>query len=94
MKERETVQKLKPEQLDDVSGGGAVGIYMPGQGSYLEEAKAFFRQCVGDETYNRAMGSEAGRRHHYVVARAFLDQTDWAKFMWIEKYGSLEGFTG
>ena len=36
MKERETVQKLKPEQLDDVSGGGAVGIYVPGQGSYLE----------------------------------------------------------
>ena len=38
------------------------------------------------------MSCEAGRRHHYVVARAFLDQADWEKFVWIEQYGSLEGF--
>ena len=55
---------------------------------------AFFRECVGEEIYTRAMHSEAGRRNHYVVARAFLNQTDWDKFVWIEEYGSLDGFPG
>ena len=38
------------------------------------------------------MNSEAGRAHHYTVARAFLSQTDWEKFCWIEQYGTLDGF--
>lgn len=42
--------------------------------------------------YKRAMSSEAGRGHHDVVARAFLDQADWERFVWIEEFGSLDGF--
>lgn len=68
----------------------ALGVYRPG--AFREEAKAFFRQCVGDETYRSAMASDAGRAHHYVPARAFLNQTDWEKFCWIELYGSLSGY--
>lgn len=71
--------------------GQSLGVYQPGF-QYREASLAFFRQCVGDETYNRAMNSEAGRRHHYVAARLFLDQADWEKFVWIEQYGSLTGF--
>ena len=68
----------------------ALGVYKPG--AFREEAKAFFRQCVGDETYRSAMASDAGRAHHYVPARVFLNQADWEKFCWIEQYGSLAGY--
>jgi len=40
------------------------------------------------------MSSAAGRAHHYVAARAFLSQSDWDKFVWIEEHGSLDGFPG
>ena len=68
-----------------------LGVYKPG-GRFKEQAMAFFKECVGAETYRKAIASEAGRRHHYVVARAFLDQANWEKFVWIEEYGSLDGF--
>ena len=54
----------------------------------------FFKTCVGDEAYTKAMNSEAGRTHHYVVARTLLNQADWEKFVWIEEHGSLEDFPG
>ena len=38
------------------------------------------------------MNSDAGREHHNAVARAFLNQKDWEKFVWIEEFGSLDGF--
>ncbi len=66
-------------------------IYKPGF-QFREEALEFFRLCVGRDAYNRAMSSEAGKNNHYVVARAFLSQSDWEKFVWIEKHGSLVGF--
>ena len=69
-----------------------LGVYKPG--AFQDESKAFFLQCVGRETYDRAMNSEAGRRHHYVAARAFLSQSDWVKFVWIEQHGSLAGYPG
>ena len=68
------------------------GKYVPGL--YKAEAKAFFRQCVGEKTYEMAMNSEAGSRHHYVAARAFLKQADWEKFCWIEQFGSLDNYPG
>ena len=74
------------------AGACALGVYKPG--AFREEAKAFFRQCVGDETYRSAMASDAGRAHHYVPARAFLNQADWEKFCWIEQFGSLAGYPG
>ena len=76
-------------------GGGprALGVYDPGF-RYKDESLRFFRSCVGDEIYNKAMNSEAGHAHHYAVARAFLNQSDWVKFVWIEQYGTLDGFPG
>lgn len=85
--------ELKPEQIDSVSGGRArLGIYDPSF-SYKDESLAFFRQCVGEETYNKTINSEVGRARNYAaIARAFLCQSDWEKFVWIEEHGSLEGF--
>ena len=86
------IKELQPEQLDSVSGeDGRLGVYKPGL-KYKKESLDFFRQCVGDETYRRAMNNEIGRVHHYAAARAFLSQRDWEKFVWIEEYGSLAGF--
>ena len=88
------IRELRPSKLGSVSGGAPVlGVYKPGF-QYKNESLQFFRSCVGDDVYNRAMSSEAGKEHHYAVARAFLNQTDWEKFCWIEQYGSLEGFPG
>ena len=85
--------ELIPDQMASVSGGvHALGVYKPGF-RYKKESLLFFRTCVGDEMYNKAMNSEAGRAHHYVVARMFLNQTDWEKFVWIEEHGSLDGFS-
>ena len=66
-------------------------IYKPGF-QFKEEALQFFRQCVGEDAYDRAMNSEVGKLHHYVAARVLLSQADWEKFVWIEEHGSLDGF--
>lgn len=94
MPEYGSISDLNADQLGEVSGGSPqLGVYRPGF-RFKEESLRYFRQCVGEETYVRAMSSEAGRRHHYVVARAFLGQADWEKFVWIEQFGSLDGFPG
>ena len=85
--------ELNPEQMESFSGGHTLGIYRPGF-HHKQESLRFFRACVGDEMYEKAMSSEAGRAHHYVVARMFLNQADWEKFVWIEEHGSLEDFPG
>ena len=83
---------ISTDQMGAACGGSReLGIYRPGF-RFKRESLAFFRLCVGEETYTRAMQSEAGRRHHFVVARAFLNQENWEKFVWIEEYGSLKGF--
>ena len=85
--------ELNPEQMEAAAGGHTLGIYRPGF-HHKKESLRFFRACVGDEMYEKAMSSDAGSAHHYVVARRFLNQTDWEKFVWIEEYGSLEDFPG
>lgn len=88
----EKPMELTPEQMENVSGGaGSLGVYESGF-RHKDEALEFFRECVGDEAFIRAMNSNEGRRHHYVAARICLDQAEWEKFVWIEKYGSLDGF--
>ena len=83
---------LSLDQLESVSGGtSTLGVYRPGF-QYKQESLDYFRHCVGEETYQLAINSDAGRAHHYAVARAFLSQKDWEKFVWIEEYGSLDGF--
>ncbi len=92
MKHRDKLYALDPEQPESVSGCvQALGVYRPGF-RHKKESLQFFKACVGDELYSKAMGSEAGREHHYAVARAFLSQPDWEKFVWVEEYGSLDGF--
>ncbi len=92
MADRKDVHLLNPDQLESVSGGAsALGVYRPGF-HYKKESLQFFKACVGEDIYTKAMNSEAGRAHHYTVARAFLNQTDWEKFVWIEEFGSLDGF--
>lgn len=92
MENRQTKRALSADQTEAVHAGShALGVYRPGL-RFKTESLRFFRQCVGEETYARAMQSEAGKRHHFVVARAFLSQEDWEKFVWIEEYGSLKGF--
>ena len=91
MQKLQGVFEMGPDQLDSAGGAPALGIYRPGF-HHKEESLQFFRACVGDKTYERAMNSDVGRAHHYVAARAFLNQSDWEKFVWIEEHGSLDGF--
>lgn len=96
MADRKKVRELKPDQLESVSGGlESLGVYRPGfPYQHKKESLQFFKACVGEDVYLRAMSSDAGRAHHYTVARAFLSQQDWVKFVWIEEHGSLDGFPG
>ena len=92
MTDHKDVRVLSPDQLESVSGGAeTLGVYRPGF-QFKQESLDYFRQCVGEETFRLAMSSDAGREHHYAVARAFLNQKDWEKFVWIEEFGSLDGF--
>ena len=92
MSDHKDIRILNADQPVSFSGGvNALGVYRPGF-QYKSESLKFFKACVGEAIYSRAMNSEAGRAHHYTVARAFLNQTDWEKFCWIEEYGSLDGF--
>lgn len=90
--EKQGEEQSRRNVQTDTAAAHSLGEYR--SGAYQEEAKAFFRICVGEEIYERAMNSEAGRRHHYVAARVFLNQTDWEKFVWIEEHGSLNDFPG
>ncbi len=91
MNEKNSVHTWQSEKRSTGGESCPLGVYKPGL-KYRKESMAFFRSCVGEETYARAMSSEAGRLHHYVAARAFLNQADWEKFVWIEEFGSLAGF--
>ena len=92
MTDHKDVRVLSPDQLESVSGGAkTLGVYRPGF-QFKQESLDYFRQCVGEETFRLAMSSDAGREHHYAVARAFLSQRSWEKFVWIEVFGSLDGF--
>jgi len=92
MENNKDIRPLSPDELQSVIGGaGSLGVYRTGF-RHKKESLEFFRACVGDEIYEKAMNSEAGREHHYTVARAFLSQGDWEKFVWIEEFGSLDGF--
>ena len=92
MNENEVIIELSADHLESIHGGSnTLGVYRPGF-RYKQESLRFFKECVGEAVYAKAMNSDAGRVHHYTVARAFLGQTDWEKFVWIEEFGSLDGF--
>ena len=92
MTDRIDIRALKDVEPEKFSGEVCpLGVYRS-DFQHKEESLRFFRECVGDEVYAKAMNSDAGRTHHYTVARAFLSQENWEKFVWIEQYGSLAGF--
>ena len=92
MADNKDIRLLSRDGQATVGGGASpLGVYKPGF-QHKEKSLVFFRSCVGDEVYSKAMNSEAGRAHHYTVARAFLSQRDWEKFVWIEEHGNLDGF--
>ena len=92
MNENEEIIELSADHLESINGGSnTLGVYRPGF-RYKQESLRFLKECVGEAVYAKAMNSDAGRVHHYTVARAFLGQTDWEKFVWIEEFGSLDGF--
>ena len=62
------------------------------EGKYKEEAKEFLRQCLDKETFEIVMRDEKSHRCSYVAARLFLSREDWDRYVWIEQYGSLEGY--
>ena len=92
MNKNDEIIELSANHLESINGGSnTLGVYRPGF-RYKQESLQFFKECVGEETYQLAMNSDAGREHHYAVARAFLNQKEWEKFVWIEEFGSLDGF--
>ncbi|MBR0397430.1 MAG: hypothetical protein IJI10_04085 [Eubacterium sp.] len=86
-KDKKGVTKLDDAQLDAISGGQ----YIPGQ--FKQEADAFLKSSLGDETYNKIMQG-SGSKFPYVAAKIYLGEKDFAKYTWIEQYGSLDGFQG
>ena len=74
----------------DVRGGAGRGNYSPGL--FKEKALEFLKERLDEGIFNRIMKSGDARRHPYVAARIYLGKSDWEKFIYIEKYGSLEGY--
>ena len=58
---------------------------------FVDEADAFLRTQIDQETYQKIMGHEAGRAHPYVAARIVMDNEQWEKYLWISHHGSLAG---
>ena len=87
MNERNSDRQVRPGITDRI---GSVE-YSPGE--YREEARAFLGECLKKELYDSVMSSAESRSHPYIAARVFLNNEQWAKYVWIEQHGSLEGFT-
>lgn len=86
MKTPDLPRQLLPDELSPVTGGA----YLPG--AYKDEARDFLRQCMDQDTFERIMSHKDGRKHPYVAAKIYLSETDWEKYIWIERHGSLEGY--
>lgn len=94
MADRKDVNLLNPNQPESVCmGAGTLGVYRSGF-RYRKESLQFYEDRAGTDVFRAAMNSDAGRAHHFAAARAFLNQADWEKFVWIEEFGSLDGFPG
>ena len=92
MEKDKSARELRPDPPEPAAiGAQTLGIYNP-VFRHKKESLAFFKACVSEDVFTRAMNSEVGHAHPYVAARAFLNQSDWEKFVWIEEHGSLDGF--
>lgn len=82
---------IRGHQVEYTPHRCAHGEYIPGE--YKEEARTFLKECLGEEMYSSIMNSDESRRLPHVAARIFLNDEQWAKYVWIERCGSLEGFS-
>ena len=76
---------------DERNSGMERDTYKPGR--HTKEAVSFLRERVGEERFRLIMKSPDSRRYPYVAARLFLSTKDWHKYVWIEKNGTLDGFS-
>ena len=66
MGDHKDVRLLNQDQLEAVTGGSnTLGVYRP-EFRYKQESLQFFKACVGEAVYSKAMNSDAGRAHHYI----------------------------
>jgi len=64
--------------------------YTPG--AFMEEAMAFLKKNMDEDVFTMVMNSQDEKAIPSVLARIYLNEDDWQKYIWIEKHGSLEGF--
>lgn len=76
---------------DERDSGMERDTYKPGR--HTKEAVAFLKERVGEERFRLIMKSPDSRKYPYVAARLFLSAKDWRKYVWIEKNGTLEGYS-
>ena len=90
------IQSLSDESLENVVGGvaetgdsGGEVEYEPGP--FKDEANVFLREHMDKNIY--AQLAKNGMNQP-VVAKLYLNSSDWKKYVWIEKHGSLTCFKG
>lgn len=64
--------------------------YTPG--AFREESMDFLKKHMDEEVFTMVMNSQDEKAIPSVLARIYLNEDDWQKYIWIEKHGSLEGF--
>ena len=65
-----------------------------GFGDEIFEAAAdtFLKEHIEENQYASIMKTRRGRDYPYVVARLFLSESDWKRYVWIAHHGSLDGY--
>ena len=71
--------------------GDNSSYYSPG--IFKEEAVDFLKQHMDAETYDLVMSRGEGKAIPSVLARIYLTEADWKKYVWIEKNGNLQNYT-
>ena len=78
---------------NSIPGQGRIpeaGYYRPG--NYKDEAREFLREHVDRKTFDLVMDDNGQGGIAPVMAKLYLNEDDWERFIWIENHGSLEGF--
>ena len=66
--------------------------YSPG--TFIDESMTFLKSHMDADTYDLVMERQDEKAIPSVVARLYLNEDDWLKYIWIEKHGSLKGYEG
>lgn len=65
-------------------------FYSPG--TYIEEALEFLKSNMDERTYDLLMNGGEEKAIPSVLARIYLNESDWQKYIWIEKNGNLNDY--